>query len=143
MVQRIHHINLVVRDLELAVAAWQRSFGLEAAIREELPERGVRTARFRIGETWLVLVQPTRIDGEPGQRLAAGGEGVFLLSLEVGDLDTALSELPADVAVARGRPRTGVAGWKVQDLDAPSHGMGSSVLQLCEDDASDVYPALP
>jgi hypothetical protein len=51
--------------------------------------------------------------------------------------------LPADVAVARGRPRTGVAGWKVQDLDAPSHGMGSSVLQLCEDDASDVYPALP
>ena len=62
MVHSIHHLNFIVRDLDAAIPAWERLLGITVARRDELPERGAVAARFRLGDTWLVLVQPTRDD---------------------------------------------------------------------------------
>ena len=62
----IHHLNFIVRDLEAAIPVWERILGAPVARRDELTERGVIAARFRLGDTWLVLVQPTREDSVPG-----------------------------------------------------------------------------
>ena len=88
MAHAIHHLNFIVRELDQAVPAWERLRGMPVARRDELTERGVITARFRLGDTWLVLVQPTRADSVPGRFLAAHGEGFFLLSLGVASLSS-------------------------------------------------------
>jgi len=129
VVQGIHHLNFIVRDLEASIPAWERLLGLPVARRDELRERGVIAARFRLGGAWLVLVQPTRDDSEPGRFLAAHGEGFFLLSLGVESLEAELDRL-GDGAF-RGPGRTGADGWQVRDLDtAPVNGVQ---LQFTED----------
>ena len=51
----IHHINFLVRDLDEAEPRYRELLGLEPALRGELPGRGVITARFRLGESWLEI----------------------------------------------------------------------------------------
>jgi len=114
MVRRIHHVNFIVRDLDAAVALYERVLGMPVTRRDELPERGARAARFRVGESWIVLVQPTRPDGVPARYLAEHGEGFFLLSLETTSLDDALDALGAQMA--DGPSRRGADNWRVQDL---------------------------
>jgi methylmalonyl-CoA/ethylmalonyl-CoA epimerase len=115
MVHSIHHLNFIVRDLDAAIPAWERLLGTAVARRDELPERGVIAARFRLGPTWLVLVQPTRADSVPGRFLAAHGEGFFLLSLGVDSLADEAQRLGG--AAFPGPVRTGADGWQVRDLD--------------------------
>ncbi len=124
MLTHVHHVNLLVRDLEGAIAAWRR-LGVTAFIEERLPGRGVETARFQVGATWIVLVMPTDPEGVPGRHLAEHGEGLFLLSLGVQSLDAA-----ADASLPLSTPRGGLTDWRVADLDpAAFHG---ATLQLCE-----------
>ena len=128
MVRSIHHINFIVRDLDEAIVRYEQILGQSLARRDELPERGVRAARFRIGETWLVLVQPTRPDGVPGRFLAEHGEGFFLLSFGVDSLDAEFERLGSQWD--SGPTRTGADGWQVRDLDA-ARTLGAQ-LQYCE-----------
>lgn len=132
MFNGIHHINLLVRDLDLSVARYRQVLGINTFELAELTERGVRTARFRVGETWLVLVQPTDPDGIPGRHLEAHGEGLFLLSLGVDSLDQARSEITARGGqFTSAAPRRGLDDWQVLDLDDEQF-FGAS-LQLCEE----------
>jgi methylmalonyl-CoA/ethylmalonyl-CoA epimerase len=119
MLKSVHHINLLVRDLDAAVARYRDAFAVEHFSFGELPERGVRTARFRAGETWVVLVQPLREDSVPGRHLAAHGEGLFLLSFGVDSLQEARASVErAGARCADVEPRTGLDGWQVMDLEA-------------------------
>ena len=86
MLKNVHHINLLVKDLDVAVQRYQQTLGISEMLFGDLAQRGVRTARFQVGDTWIVLVQPTDPDGVPGRHLAEHGEGLFLLSLEVESL---------------------------------------------------------
>ena len=115
MAHSIHHINFVVRNLEAAIPVWERILGSSVARRDELKERGVIAARFRLGDSWLVIVQPTREDSDPGRFLAAHGEGFFLLSVGVDSLDDEVERL-GDAAFS-GPVRAGADGWQVRDLE--------------------------
>ena len=122
MLNSIHHINILVRDLEAAIASY-RLLGVQDFIREPLPGRGVETARFKVADSWIVLLMPTDPEGIPGRHLAQHGEGLFLLSFGVDRLDAATELLD-------GPERRGLADWRVADLDPLRfHG---AVLQLCE-----------
>lgn len=131
MVRSIHHLNFIVRDLDAAIPAWERLLGAAVARRDELPERGVVAARFRLGESWLVLVQPTRADSVPGRFLATHGEGFFLLSLGVDSLADEAQRL--GTGAFAGPVRTGADGWQVRDLDpAPVSGIHLQFTELQE-----------
>lgn len=77
MVDCIHHINFLVKDLDTAVERYKVLLGDVELHYGDLEGRGVRTARFRLGESWLVLVQPTTADSVPARHLAQHGEGFF------------------------------------------------------------------
>jgi len=115
MIKRVHHMNFIVRDLEAAIAAYERVLNMKVAHTEQLDQRGVITARFALGDTWIVLVQPTRADTIPGRHLEEHGEGFFLMSLEVDSLDSEMDRLGADSF--SGPPRSGVEDWRVVDLE--------------------------
>lgn len=114
MVSGIHHINFIVRDLEAAIPAWERILGRGVASRDRLEPRGVSIARFDVGGTWIVLVQPTG-PGAPADYLDAHGEGFFLMSLGVTSLDRESERLGPEFL--QGDARAGLDDWRVQDLD--------------------------
>jgi len=116
MAERIHHINFIVRDLEAAVAAYERILGMPVTARDHLEDRGIDSARFKLGDTWLVLVQPIRPDTVPARYLEEHGEGFFLMSLEVDSLAREIERLGAATFV--GEERQGIENWRVIDIDA-------------------------
>ena len=126
---QIHHLTFVVRDLEQSIHRYQVDLGVPCIEREELPGRGVRTARFRIGEVWIVLAQPIE-EGEPMRFLREHGDGLLLISYQVADLQGAIADRAARGAPELSAPRVGLAGWKVVDI-ATSVTPGV-ITQLCE-----------
>ena len=117
MLKRVHHINFVVRDIEQAQRQYAEVLGLDNFEVIEHPARPVRTARTKLGDTWLVLVQPLDTDSPPARHLAEHGEGFFLISYEVDDLDMVLDKLVSNgVKPMDTEPRPGILNWKVSDL---------------------------
>ena len=118
MLEKVHHINLLVRDLDAAIERDRETLGITTFSHGDLAQRGVRTARFQVGETWLVLVQPTDPNGVPGRHLAEHGEGLFLLSLQTDDLDATVEEIRARGGqFTSEQPRQGLEDWRVIDLE--------------------------
>jgi methylmalonyl-CoA/ethylmalonyl-CoA epimerase len=125
----VHHVNLLVRDIESAKRDYRAKFNTDF-IDESLPSRGVLTSRFRVGESWLVLVQPIA-EGEPMQQLRERGEGLFLLSLGVAQCE---DEIPThsyhegETDGALSAVRDGISGWRVADFEVAGEPKGQ--LQL-------------
>jgi len=135
MFKRVHHINLLVTDLDAAARRYRDTLGTGDMILADLPERGVRTARFAVGETWIVLVQPTDPDSVPGRHLREHGEGLFLLSLQVDSIDdTAQKIREHGGAFTSAQPRRGLEDWRVMDLDTEQ--FFGAQLQVVEDPSS-------
>jgi len=131
MLKNVHHINLLVRDLDTAVQRYQQTLGIDEMLYGDLSQRGVRTARFRVGETWIVLIQPTDPEGVPGRHLAEHGEGLFLLSFEVDFLAAAVADVKGRGGnLLSEQPRQGLEDWQVVDLD-PEQFFGAK-LQLVQ-----------
>ncbi len=131
-VRGIHHINFLVRDIDEGVRQYEKILGEGSFVRDELPARGVITARADLGGHWLVLVQPVDPDSVPGQHLQAHGEGFFLLSFSVDKLASSVALLESrGVSFAGTGERKGLLNWSVRDLEpGPSPGVQ---LQLCEE----------
>ncbi len=119
MVQCIHHIDFVVRDLERATQLYRKILGREPLQRESLPSRGIDLVRFRVGETWIILVQPLSGAGPVADFLRRHGEGFFHIAYQVdGDVEATGRSLADDgIGVVNPEPRLGVEGWKLVDLE--------------------------
>jgi methylmalonyl-CoA/ethylmalonyl-CoA epimerase len=114
----VHHINFIVANLDAAVQAYQNILGIGPFEHEELPERGVSTARVRVGEVWIVLVSPQCENSIAGHYLEAHGEGFFLMSFGVDNLDKAMAELAQRGALPAERTaHTGILDWRVAHLE--------------------------
>ena len=131
MITGVHHITLLVHDLETAVSQWRQQLAVEEVLFDELPERGVKTARFKAGYVWLVLVQPVA-EGEPRRVLEERGEGLFLLSLGVESLQAATDQVVlGGGAMTANEPRSGLENWLVNDVSPDT--LSGALVQLCEE----------
>ncbi len=118
MLKKVHHINFLVSDLDEAVSRYRSVFGVEPGEIERLPERGVKVARFRLENVWIILVQPTDPDRLPAKHLASEGDGFFLISFEVDDIERAAASVKnRGCGVLDETPRHGLDDWKVVDID--------------------------
>ncbi len=128
MIQRIHHINFIVRDLESAIPVWEQILARPVTLRDQLEQRGVDIARFDLGQTWIVLVQPTRPGTVPAAHLERHGEGFFLMSIETDSLQTEVERLGE--AAFDGPERSGLDNWRVRDVGVA--GMSGAQVQFIE-----------
>jgi len=116
--RRVHHIDVVVRDLDQAEDRYRRVLGIEPLPRESLHGRGIDLVRFRIGETWLILVQPTDEDGPVAIFLREHGEGFFHMAIEVDDIEGEARALKSrGIRLAQEETRIGIDGWKLIDIE--------------------------
>jgi methylmalonyl-CoA epimerase len=91
--KRIDHVVIAVQDLDAAVATYQENFGLTKVSEGEVPSLGIRNANLQIGDAHIELMTPLSDQGPVADFLAKQGGGMYLLSLEVNDLDAAIAEL--------------------------------------------------
>ena len=114
MLNRIYHLGYAVEDIEAASRFYRENFGAEPGEPEVVEEQGIVAVMFRVGESMVELVQPTRPDSPVGRFLERRGEGVHHVAYEVNDLDAALTELKNNgVELIDEEPRTGMGGTRV------------------------------
>jgi methylmalonyl-CoA/ethylmalonyl-CoA epimerase len=114
-----------VADLNASIFYFKKLLGQQPIV-ETLPERNVKTARFEIGQSLLVLVQPITDEGVVADILADKGEGIFLISFATHSIDKTLQELE----LSYNEKRKGIDGWPICDI-SPFEQFGV-VLQLTE-----------
>jgi methylmalonyl-CoA/ethylmalonyl-CoA epimerase len=114
MLNRIYHLGYAVEDIEAAARFYSENFGAEPTEPEVVEEQGIVATMFRVGESMIELVQPTRPDSPVGRFLERRGEGVHHVAYEVEDLEAALRELKRNgVELVDEEPRAGVGGTRV------------------------------
>jgi methylmalonyl-CoA/ethylmalonyl-CoA epimerase len=114
MLNRIYHLGYAVEDIEAASHFYRENFGAEPTEPEVVEEQGIVAATFRVGESMIELVQPTRPDSPVGRFLERRGEGVHHVAYEVEDLEAALRELKGSgVELVDEEPRRGAGGTRV------------------------------
>lgn len=105
---RVHHVAVVVRDLEAALAFYRDQLGLELELVLPIETDRVRIAFLGVGESKIELVEPTDDTTGVARFLASRGEGFHHVCLEVADVDAELARLAAagieliDTAARRG-----------------------------------------
>lgn len=131
MIRKIDHIGIAVQDLEKQTAFYRDVLGLEFEGFEELPERGLRVAVFKVGGVHIELLQPTTPDSTMAKFIEKSGEGIHHLAFTVDDAAQELGRLAgAGVQAIDARPRPGAGGAKVAFLHPKS--TFRVLMELCE-----------
>jgi methylmalonyl-CoA/ethylmalonyl-CoA epimerase len=105
-VKKLDHVIIATEDVEEAAALWEKNLGLkrDAALEHPLGA-GFKVARLPIGDAFLELVQPVDKEGRFYEQFQQRGEGLFSISVEVEDLDEAVTFLRGnDVKVSDPEP---------------------------------------
>ena len=114
MLNRIYHLGYAVEDIEAASEFYRENFGAVLGEPEVVEEQGIVASMFRVGESGIELVHPTRSDSPVGKFLAERGEGFHHVAFEVDDLREALSELRRNgVNLIDEEPRKGAGGMNI------------------------------
>lgn len=92
-IEKIDHICFAVRDLNKAKQVYGENLGIVPAIEYVAESEHIRVARYYIGEVAVELMEATAPEGEVAKFVEKRGEGVFLISYRVDDLDSAMAEL--------------------------------------------------
>ncbi len=94
-ITRIHHIAILVNDIENSLLFWRDLLGIEPTRIAEMPNEAARIAFLPVGESEIELVQPTTDDSGLSRFLAKHGPGMHHLCLQVDNLPGLLDQLKA------------------------------------------------
>ena len=92
-IEKIDHICFAVKDLENTKRIYRESFGLVPEVEYVAQSEHIKVARYYVGDVAVEFMESTSPEGEVAKFIEKRGEGVFLISYKVDDLDAALNEL--------------------------------------------------
>ena len=108
---RIHHVAVVVRDIDQALAFYRDRLGLVLELVLPIKTDGVTIAFLGVGESKIELVQPTDPSTGVARYLDTRGEGFHHVCVEVSDVAAELARLAAEgVELIDTAPRAGAEG---------------------------------
>ena len=127
----LDHVAIAVKDLEKAIAFYEKSFGLKLAEIEEVKEQKVRTAIFGHGLGRIELICPTEPDTSVAKFLEKRGEGLHHICIEVEDIEASLAELRAQgTPLIDQTPKIGAGGAKIAFIHPKgTHGVLTELRQ--------------
>jgi methylmalonyl-CoA epimerase len=108
---KIHHVAVIVRDLDVALDLYRGKLGLEVEAVMNMAYDHVSIGFLPVGETKIELVMPTDDTTGSARFLASKGEGFHHVCFEVPDIQAALDRL-ADMGLTLidAAPRKGGEG---------------------------------
>ena len=103
---KLDHVVIATQDLEDALRLWDRNVGLKPDASLDKPlGSGFKVARLPIGDSFLELVQPVAQEGRFYEQVQERGESLFSISVQVEDLDEAVTYLRGkDIKVSDPEP---------------------------------------
>ncbi|MEP7215157.1 MAG: VOC family protein [Anaerolineaceae bacterium] len=125
-VKRIDHVGIVVKDLEAALATYERNFDLKADSSRggDVPAFAITNAFVPIGGTDLEFFTPTSDEGPVAKFVRERGEGIYMMSIEVDDLTAAIEHLRG-LGARVGDPVNGLAFVSMKS----THGVNLQLVQ--------------
>jgi len=108
---KIHHVAVIVRDLEAALDLYRDKLGLSVETVMPIPYDRVTIGFLPVGEVKIELVQPNDDTTGAAKFLQAKGEGFHHVCFEVPDIQAALDKLAAGgLLLIDKAPRKGAEG---------------------------------
>jgi len=90
---KIHHVAMVVEDIESSLKFWQDGLGLKLEQVGQVPEQNASIAFLPVGEGEIELVQPDGSESGLARYLAKKGPGMHHLCVQVDQISPLLAEL--------------------------------------------------
>lgn len=111
MLKKIHHVGIVVRNLEEAYGFYRDALGLHLHKTAEVRDQGVRAALLTCGHSEIELLEPIDPAGSVARFLEKRGEGMHHICFETDDVERELAAAKAKgIPVIDQKPRVGLAG---------------------------------
>lgn len=89
-VNKIEHIGIAVKSLEISIPLFEKLLGLNCYSIEEVQDQYVRTAFFLIGDIKIELLESINNEGPVSNFIAKNGEGVHHIAFKVENVDESL-----------------------------------------------------
>jgi methylmalonyl-CoA/ethylmalonyl-CoA epimerase len=111
MLKRIHHVGVVVANLDDGLKFWRDTLGLRFIKSAVVQDQGVKAALLDAGGSEIELLEPINPDGGVGKFLARRGGGLHHVCFESDDVDAELEAARAKgIQLIDQKPRKGLAG---------------------------------
>jgi methylmalonyl-CoA epimerase len=111
MLKRIHHVGIVVRNLEEAYRFYRDALGLTVHKMAEVRDQGVRAALLACGHSEVELLEPIDPKGTVARFLEKRGEGLHHVCFETDNVERELAAARAKgIPLIDEKPRPGLAG---------------------------------
>jgi len=110
-VNKIHHIAIVVENMDQALPFWQDTLGITVSGLQDIAKEEAQVAFLPLGDSEIELIVPTSNDSGLAKFLAKRGPGLHHLCLEVDDLEAFLLKLKEkNVRLINEQPRINQEG---------------------------------
>lgn len=111
MLTKIHHVGIVVRNIEAAYAFYRDTLGLQVHKAAVIQDQGVKAALLTIGASEIELLEPLTPGTGVARFLETRGEGLHHLCFETDNVHDELAAAKArGIPVIDQQPRPGLAG---------------------------------
>jgi len=111
MLQKIHHVAVIVKDADQALGFYRDALGLHVSKDEVIEDQGVRGVLLEAGDGEIELIQPIREDTGVARFLQSKGEGLHHICFQSDDVAAQLEASKAQgIRVIDQSPRKGLAG---------------------------------
>ena len=111
MLKKIHHVGIVVPNLDEAMAFWRDLLGLALIKTATVQAQGVKAALLNAGGSEIELLEPIVADSGVGKFLTRRGGGLHHICFETDDIERELSQARAKgIELIDQSPRPGLAG---------------------------------
>lgn len=127
MFNKVSFIQIAVNNVEEVAKEYEELFGLkvDAAQSGDFPTLHIRNRMLPVGDTMIELIEPFDPTQGPLPRyLQKRGEGLYMLSMEVDDLDEAVKSLQEKgVQLMNADPESRAKGAQVFIQPKSTHGV--------------------
>lgn len=111
MLNKIHHVGVVVKSADEAMKFYRDALGLKVTADRVIEDLGVRGVLLEIGNSEIELLEPTRNDTGVAKFLESRGEGMHHICFESDDVDAELEGArQKGIQLIDEKPRLGLAG---------------------------------
>ncbi len=122
-IKRIHHVAVVVEDMEQALSFWRDALGMVPEKVKDVPAEQSEVAFLPLSASEIELVRPTTDDSGIARYLAKRGPGMHHLCLEVDDIRAMLSQMKhKGIRLINDEPRETADGRKYAFVHPESTG---------------------
>lgn len=96
MVNKIEHIGIAVKNLDVANELYEKILGTKPYKTEKVDSEGVETSFFRTGNSKIELLQATTNNSAIASFINKKGEGIHHIAFEVTNIHDEINRLKAE-----------------------------------------------